>query len=139
MKLDRKGFLKATFGLVTGGIGLGVAAVVGCGGGSKCAVGISCDGTGGTTGGTGGSGAGAACDAHAPAGTIASNHGHVLTVTAAEVKAGAETTYHIMGTSAHDHTVVITAAMFAMLDAGQQVSTTSTSNGHSHGITVVCA
>ena len=134
MMLDRKGFLKATFGLLTAG--LGAATVASCG--SKCESGAqaSCNGSSGTGGG-GGGGGGGTCDD--PTETIGSNHGHVLTVTAAEVRAGAEVTYHIMGTSSHDHTVTITAAMFQSLGSGMTVSATSSSTGHTHSVTVVCA
>ena len=127
MMLDRKGFLKATFGLLT--TGLGAATIASCGSSST--------GSPGTGGAGAGGGGGGTCDD--PTETIGSNHGHVLTVTAAEVQAGADVTYHIMGTASHDHTVTITAAMFQTLVSGMTVSATSSSTGHTHGITVVCA
>jgi hypothetical protein len=135
MKLDRKGFLKAAFGLVTAG--LGFAAVESCG--SKCDAGANASCGGGGTGGSGAGGGGGADTCDNPSETIGSNHGHLLTVAAADVSAAADVTYHIMGTSSHDHTVLISAAMFAKLAAGMPVSTTSSSAGHTHDITVVCA
>lgn len=137
MMLDRKGFLKATFGLLT--TGLGAATVASCGSSSKCQSGAQaeCTGSPGTGGSGAGGGGGGTCDD--PTETIGSNHGHVLTVTAAEVRTGADVTYHIMGTSSHDHTVTITAAMFQSLVSGMTVSATSSSAGHTHSITVVCA
>jgi hypothetical protein len=70
---------------------------------------------------------------------IGANHGHVLVVSKADVMAGVAKTYHIQGTSLHDHTVTITAAQFAMLAANTSISTTSSTDGHSHPITVMCA
>lgn len=71
--------------------------------------------------------------------TISGNHGHVLTVTLAEVEAGNEKTYDIDGTAGHSHSVTLTAAHFEMLAAGDSVTVESTSSGtHSHDITVMC-
>ena len=133
MKLDRKGFLKATFGLVT--VGLGAAPLESCG--SKCEASASCTGSAGTGGSGAGGGGGKACDD--PTETIGANHGHVLTVTAADVQAGVEVTYSIMGTATHDHSVKLTPQMFQQLLAGSTISTTSSTTGHSHPIMVVCA
>ena len=75
--------------------------------------------------------------------TIGSNHGHVLVVSKADVAAGQDITYHIMGAAAHDHTVLITAAMFQMLQQNNGVMSTSSNASagpaHTHPITVVCA
>ena len=72
--------------------------------------------------------------------TISSNHGHVLVVSKADVAAAQDITYHIMGAASHDHTVLITAAMFQTLEQNNGVMTTSTTTAqHDHPITVVCA
>jgi hypothetical protein len=71
--------------------------------------------------------------------TIGGNHGHVLVVSKDDVLAGQDITYHIMGGATHDHTVLITAAMFQTLQQNNGVMTTSSvTNVHSHPITVVC-
>src|SRR5690349_4620287 len=59
------------------------------------------------------------------AATIGTNHGHALVVPIADVTAGVAKTYSIQGGSGHPHTVMITAAMFAMLQQNQTVSATS--------------
>ena len=73
---------------------------------------------------------------------IAENHihsPHKLVVTSADVAAGVEKTYDIMGTAGHTHMVTITAADFAMLKAGGTIMETSTVDlCHSHVITVSC-
>ncbi len=72
--------------------------------------------------------------------SIGTNHGHQLMVSAADLAAGVDKTYDIRGTSAHPHTVVVTAAMFAMLERGQMVTATSTVDaGHDHAVTIRCA
>jgi hypothetical protein len=72
--------------------------------------------------------------------SISANHGHVAAVPAADVAAGVEKTYDIQGTSAHPHTIKVTAAMFAMLEAGQTVTVTSSNDAaHTHNVTITCA
>lgn len=71
--------------------------------------------------------------------TIGNNHGHVLVVSKAEVVAGVEKTYDIMGTATHTHSVTVTAAMFAQLQGGTTQMTVSSTTTHSHPITIVCA
>jgi hypothetical protein len=64
----------------------------------------------------------------------------VLVVSKADVAAAEDITYHIMGAADHDHTVLITAAMFQTLEQNNGVMTTSsTTSLHSHPIMVVCA
>jgi hypothetical protein len=71
--------------------------------------------------------------------TIANNHGHAITVSAADANAGVDKTYQIQGTSLHPHTVMITAAQFATLkSAGSLTVTSSTDAMHSHTVTVTC-
>ena len=70
---------------------------------------------------------------------IADNHGHQLTVSAADVQAGVAKTYDIQGSSPHTHTVTLTAALFQMLANGEEISVVSSTNSaHDHVITVVC-
>jgi hypothetical protein len=70
---------------------------------------------------------------------VATNHGHTMSVSSAELMAGADRTYDIQGSSAHHHTVALTAAHFADLEAGKVVVvTSSTDAGHSHDVTVTC-
>jgi len=147
--INRKQFLQSAVALI--GTGVGVATLGACGGdGNKGGTGGSPatgsgggSGTGGGTG-SGGSGSGAnACDSHEPMETIAMNHPvgsqHILTVSAADVTAGADKVYSIKGMSAHDHMVTITAANFATLKAGTMIMMTSTSGGgHTHSVEVVC-
>jgi len=71
---------------------------------------------------------------------VGKNHGHVLTVALADVKAGAEKSYDIAGTSGHPHKVTLTADQMKTL-MGRQVLRTKSSNdkGHEHRILVKCA
>ena len=72
--------------------------------------------------------------------TIGSNHGHNLTVSTADVQAGAAKTYSIQGTSGHDHTVSLSAADFTQLQNNNTVTVSSTNDdGHTHSVTVRCA
>jgi hypothetical protein len=65
---------------------------------------------------------------------------HSLIITQADISAAADKTYDIMGTSAHNHTVKVTAAMFTMLSKGMMIMvTSSTTLNHSHMVTVKCA
>jgi len=131
-KINRTEFLRSALALA--GVGIGVTGFAACsndnGYGSGSTPAPDTGNTGGLTN---------ACDTHPPTDTIAANHGHILTVTAADAAAAVDKTYDIMGTATHTHSVTITAAMFAMLETGVVISTTSTTDaGHSHGITVMC-
>jgi hypothetical protein len=72
---------------------------------------------------------------------IADNHSHVLVVSAADVSAGVDKTYDIMGSADHTHMVTVTAANFTSLKNSPnntvQVTTTSTF-AHTHTITLAC-
>jgi len=120
MTMTRKEFLRT---LVGAGMGAaGVAVIAGCGG----------DDGGGTPD-------AAPLTCASPAATISANHGHTITVSMADVTAGAAKTYNIMGTSIHDHTVMVTAAQFAELKNGGTLNITSGSGGgHTHTVTVMC-
>jgi hypothetical protein len=70
-------------------------------------------------------------------GSVANNHAppHVVTVTAAQITAGAEVTLTLTGTPTHMHTVVVAQADLATLRNRQPVTKTSTTdNGHSHEV-----
>jgi hypothetical protein len=72
--------------------------------------------------------------------TIGDNHGHVLVVSARDVAAGSEMTYHIQGTSDHDHTVVLSTDDFASLQQDRAITVTSSTDAdHSHVVMVACA
>ena len=72
--------------------------------------------------------------------SIETNHGHVLTVSAADVNAGVSKTYDIQGSAGHPHNVTVSAAHFSALKNNTQVTITSTTDaGHLHSITVSCA
>ena len=70
---------------------------------------------------------------------ISGNHGHTLVVSKADVVAGTQKTYDITGSSAHSHSVTVTADHFTQLAANNSVIITSTPSGHTHQITVTCA
>ena len=110
MKISRKDLLRSAVAAIG-------ASSLGCGGGDDSA-----------------SGSKSSCSSD-----IVSNHGHVLTVSAADVAAGADKDYNIQGTADHNHQVTITKAHFADLKAGTLVALTSTTAaGHVHSITVQC-
>lgn len=72
--------------------------------------------------------------------TITANHGHVLVVPLEDVEAAVEKTYNIQGDSPHQHVVIITAADFNALAAGNDVTVTSSEGAaHTHSVTVRCA
>jgi hypothetical protein len=69
-------------------------------------------------------------------GTVSANHGHVATVTAAQITAAGQASLNIMGTATHPHTVALTASQVQQIGSRQQVSVTSTTDeGHSHTVT----
>lgn len=70
---------------------------------------------------------------------VSANHGHAITVSAADVAAGVDKTYDIQGSASHPHSVVVTAAMFTMLKANMAVMAASTTVGmHTHNVTISC-
>ncbi|MGI9546331.1 MAG: hypothetical protein ACR2MM_03775 [Flavobacteriaceae bacterium] len=72
--------------------------------------------------------------------TIGANHGHTLIVANADIQAGAERTYSIQGSSAHDHSITLTAANFSNLQNNDSITVSSTNDdGHTHSVTVRCA
>lgn len=80
------------------------------------------------------------CAANGTTVSIASNHGHALVVTNAEVSAAEARTYDIKGQSDHSHSLTISAALFAMLKANTAISINSgTGDGHTHQVSIGCA
>ena len=72
--------------------------------------------------------------------TEAPNHGHVITVTNAEVNAGVDKTYDLSDNGDHAHTVMVTAADFAALKKDLTVTVeSSTDSAHAHMVTISCA
>ena len=76
----------------------------------------------------------------AVASNISGNHGHTLTVSKADIEAGADKTYSIRGSANHDHEITISATDFANLKNNMQVGENSTTvQSHSHTVTISCA
>ena len=138
IRITRKEFVQSTLALAalavggaacgddTGGAGGGGTG--GAGGGSGTTTGTTT--TGGTTTTTGGGGS--ACTS-----AIAANHGHELEISQADVDAGLDVSFDIMGTSPHTHSVVITGDQFTTLAGGGEVEITSTEGGaHTHVVTI---
>ena len=76
----------------------------------------------------------------AMASSITNNHGHSLTVSKADIEAGVNKTYSIMGSADHDHEITITAADFNTLKSNMQIGENSTTvQSHSHSVTISCA
>lgn len=73
-----------------------------------------------------------------PATEISNNHGHAVTVPAADVIAGVQKQYSIQGTSTHRHFITVTAAMFAQLRTGTSVTVRSGGVTHTHLVTISC-
>jgi hypothetical protein len=74
-------------------------------------------------------------------GSISANHGHVATITGAELDAGVALPLDIRGTADHSHTVQLSGAEVVQIRNGQRVTTTSstatslTTANHSHTVT----
>ena len=123
MNITRKEFLGR---LVKGAMGLSGAAVL-----------VACSSSSDSN--SGDDQPSGSCEQNGTSATIAANHGHVLMVSKADVTAGVAKSYSIKGTADHDHTVMVTAAMFAQLQTDTAITMTSTTDAsHSHGVTVMC-
>ncbi len=69
---------------------------------------------------------------------IGANHGHVLVVSLADVRAGAEKTYDISGSAGHAHSVTLTSADFDVIaEHGTLTLQSTTGSGHRHSVTVM--
>jgi hypothetical protein len=120
--MTRKEFLKAV--VACAGAGAAASALLTACGGSP-----SPDNLGGPS-----------CRANgAKDGVITGNHGHSLSVPAADVQAGVAKTYSIQGASSHPHSITIGADQFAILAQNGGFTVTSTTDaGHMHSVTVTC-
>lgn len=71
---------------------------------------------------------------------VGKNHGHVLTVTFEDVKAGVEKTYEMRGKSNHPHQLTLTADDMKALLGGKLLRTQSNKGlSHVHRVIVRCA
>ena len=69
-------------------------------------------------------------------GAISANHGHSVTVTAAQITAGNAVTATLTTGNGHTHTINLTAAQVVAIGQNQRVSvTSSTDAGHNHEVT----
>jgi hypothetical protein len=69
-------------------------------------------------------------------GTVETNHGHVATITAAQLTAGMALTLNIQGTAPHPHTVSLTPNEVTQISGGARVAkVSSTDQAHSHMVT----
>lgn len=117
MKMTRKHFLGAL------GSGTVVLWLQGCGGGGD----------------SGGGGGGGTLQCGASGDAISGNHGHALTIAAADLNSASAMTYSIMGSSTHNHSVTFTVAQLGQLRNGQSVVVESTlDSAHSHTVTARC-
>jgi hypothetical protein len=69
---------------------------------------------------------------------IVGNHGHMVTVTEAEINAGAEKEYTLSTALSHFHTFTLTPGNFADLLAGKRITVTTSTTTHSHTINIEC-
>ena len=73
---------------------------------------------------------------------ISANHGHTLTIPAADLDSPTARTYDIAGVAGHSHQVTFSPAQLQQLKAGTTVAVASTpfpGDGHSHNVSVTCA
>ena len=96
-KIDRLQFLQIAGGILGAGVATAAAA---CGGDDSAA--------------------GASCNPNAPIANISQNHGHSMTVTAAQVSAAVTTQYQLTGP--HTHTVTVSDVNFHDLSSGRSVT-----------------
>jgi hypothetical protein len=69
-------------------------------------------------------------------GVVSANHGHAVTITAAQITAGGAITLDIQGQATHDHQVSLSQANMGTLNNRQPVTVTSTTDAsHSHSVT----
>jgi hypothetical protein len=70
-------------------------------------------------------------------GSISANHGHTVTITAAQIASGgALMNLSIRGSATHDHFISLAASQIMAIGQNQQVSVVSTTNDlHEHTVT----
>lgn len=82
---------------------------------------------------SGGGGGGTSTDVN---GDVSANHGHVATITGAQITAAGALSLNIMGNATHPHTVSLSASQVQQIGARQRVMVTSTiDGGHDHTVT----
>ncbi len=124
--LSRRQFTRESVLALLSGV---VITVTGCGSDSSSP-------TTPSTGGDGGNGGGGGGNVGGVDGTISANHGHIATVTDAQINAGNDVSLDIRGNADHPHTVNLTGAELTQIGDGQQVQVASTNNdGHNHRVT----
>ena len=97
---------------------------------------ITLTGCGGSTTPTSPSSTGGSTQAGDFSGTISANHGHIATVTAAQITANQAVTLDIRGTADHTHTVSLSATDIHSIGTHQRVSVVSSNdNNHTHTVT----
>ena len=81
----------------------------------------------------GGGGGGTSTDVN---GDVSANHGHVATITGAQITAAGALSLNIMGNATHPHTVSLSASQVQQIGERQRVMVTSTTDGsHDHTVT----
>jgi hypothetical protein len=69
-------------------------------------------------------------------GAISGNHGHIATVTGAQITGPNSVTVNIQGTATHAHNITLTGAQLQAIGARQRVAVASTNDaGHDHTVT----
>lgn len=138
--ITRHEFLRLTVTFVGAGVALGCSSSSSSSGGTNDA-GNGNDAGGGDSASNADTGSSGSCASNgAKNGTISANHGHSLTIAAADFATAAEHTYDIQGTASHTHQITLSVANFQTLLGGGTVTVTSTTNvGHSHAVQVECA
>jgi len=69
-------------------------------------------------------------------GVVSANHGHIATITAAQITAAGALSLNIMGNATHNHVVSLTATQLQQIGSKQQVAVVSTTDsGHDHTVT----
>jgi hypothetical protein len=69
-------------------------------------------------------------------GTVSANHGHVATVTGAQITAAGALNLNIQGNATHPHMVTLSADETRQIGARQQVTKVSSiDNNHQHNVT----
>ena len=121
--LSRRQFTRESVLALLSGV---VIIVTGCGGSDSSSP------TSPSTGGGGGGGG----EVGGVDGTVSANHGHIATVTDAQINAGSDVSLDIRGNADHPHTVNLTGAELTQIGNGQQVVVTTTNNqAHTHRVT----
>ena len=135
MSITRKHFLASVAG------GTVTLLIQACGGGGSSAF-LALFGGGNGSGTDDNQGPASSCGSSD--GQITGNHGHLLTVPAADLTSTTAVTYSIIGSATHDHTLALSPSDLAQLNSGGTVTQVSSVTDaapfgpHSHGVTVTC-